>query len=46
VATAAEGPVVRCGNGYLVLRRFTIDGFDEVQSRQALMQTPQGTFAR
>lgn len=46
VGTSAEGPVVRCGDGYLVLHRFTIDGLDEMQSRVTLMQTPRGTFAR
>ncbi len=40
VGVAAAGPVVRCGEGYVVLRRFVLEGLDEAASRLAFLHSP------
>ncbi|MHB0877241.1 MAG: methionyl-tRNA formyltransferase [Anaerolineae bacterium] len=39
VGIAPAGPVVRCGDGFVVLHRFTLEGLDEAASRLSFMNS-------
>jgi len=45
VGVAPSGPVVRCGDGCVVLRRFGIEGLDEAESRLRMLNARGISFA-
>jgi methionyl-tRNA formyltransferase len=44
VGVSSAGPVVRCGEGYVVLRRFAFEGLDEAASRLSFLHSPIVSF--